>query len=87
MNELTALPNIGPTLSLLLEEIGVYSKTDLVGMGSFEAFSRIRKIWKGAGITMLYAVEGAILDVHYHALPETRRDELFKYWDKVLSEE
>lgn len=80
MNKLTDLHNMEPALVSLLQEIGISTQAELVEVGSCKAFARIRKIWAGAGITMLYALEGAILGVHYHALPEKRREYLLQFW-------
>jgi DNA transformation protein len=73
MDDLTALPNIGKVLAQKLAEIGVTGYEDLASMGSVEAVLRIGHVDPSACYNMLYALEGAIRGVRWHAIPKEER--------------
>ncbi|MFQ5923289.1 MAG: TfoX/Sxy family DNA transformation protein [Anaerolineales bacterium] len=77
MNELTDLPNIGEILAEKLYAIGVNSREDLVAKGSVEAVLEIGEPDQSACYNMLYALEGAIRGVRWHAISKEERS-MFK---------
>lgn len=71
--------NIGPAIARRLHEIGVYSLADLQAMGAVNAYKAIQQKYPGKTIPVcyyLYSFEGALLDVHWDAVPEKRKKEL-----------
>ena len=74
MDDLTLLPNIGPILADKLNRIGVTSFDELVATGSVDAVIRIGVTDPSACYNMLYALEGAIRRVRWHALPKEDRE-------------
>lgn len=78
MNQLTKLPNIGKTLALKLNAINI---------ASFEELKAIVKISSlensGACINMLYALEGAIQGIRWHALSKEQKQELKSFYNLI----
>ena len=84
MNDLTKLPNIGPTLAEKLDQIGVRTYDDLEEMGSIEAVTRIAMTDQSACYNMLYALEGAIRGIRWHLIPKEKRANLKKMFDERI---
>ena len=64
------LKGLGPKSAQWLAEIGVHTDADLRALGSLQAWHRLRFI-RGSHVTLnaLYAMEAALLDCHWRALP------------------
>ena len=62
-NDLTTLPNIGPTLATRLEQADIHTYDDLAAIGSIEAVLRVKEANLDTCYNMLYALEGAIQGV------------------------
>ena len=75
--------NIGSTLSDKLLSAGINSIEALKSTGSENAFIRIRTIDPSACLNMLYALEGAIRDIRWHNLEESRKNELKDFFDTL----
>jgi len=79
VDNLRSLPNIGRTLAERLLAVGIRDATDLKRLGSIEAALLIC----GAGPadppcqSMLYALEGAIRGVRWHAIAREERASLW----------
>ncbi len=71
--DLTALPNIGPTLAAELARIGVSSCQALADLGSVEAVLRIGDSDLSVCCSKLYALEGAIQGKRWHGIPKEER--------------
>ena len=59
-SELSSLLNIGKVTERWLNGIGVYDEGDLRRMGAVKAYCLIRATKTGAGLNLLYALQGAI---------------------------
>lgn len=64
-SELLQLKNLGVASVNILRAIGVSNYEDLKNMGSVEAYRRIKDRGINVSKVMLYALEGALLDVHW----------------------
>lgn len=73
---LTDLRNIGPKSAASLREAGVKSREDLERLGSVGAWRRVRDQNGGSSLNLLYALEGALLDVRWDELPEPLKERL-----------
>ena len=80
-SELTTLPNIGKTLATKLIQCGIDDINSLKTSGSENAFLRIKSIDDSACINMLYALEGAIQGVRWHALSSDKKNELKDFYN------
>jgi DNA transformation protein len=78
MGELRNLINIGAKSEKNLNEIGIHTLADLKKMGSVKAWHMMRAEHpkKDCCICALYALEGAIMDVRWHELPEEVKEGL-----------
>ena len=68
--------NIGPKSAAWLRQVGLRSFEDLQRVGSVEAFAKIKRAGFKPSLNLLYALEGALLDCHWHDVPEARRQQL-----------
>ena len=72
------LRNIGPKSAAWLAAVGIRSRADLEKAGSIGAFRAVRASGQSASLNLLYALEGALLDVHWNELPAPLKDRLRK---------
>ena len=82
-NELTTLPNIGPTLADRLAQADIHNYDDLAAIGSIEAVLRIKEASLDACYNMLYALEGGIQGVRWHSIPKEERAQLKAEFDRA----
>lgn len=84
MDNLTALPNIGPVLAKHLQDIGVETPEQLREMGATEAFLRIRMgVDTGACLHQLQALEAAVEGVRKSQLSQETKNELATFFQSV----
>ncbi|HID80769.1 MAG TPA: competence protein TfoX [Chromatiales bacterium] len=77
--ELIKLKNIGLKIASRLNEIGVYSRTDLEQIGAAEAHKQIKRNYPDETLAVcyyLYSFEGAVTDTHWNDIPEKRKQAL-----------
>lgn len=70
------LRNIGPKSAAWLRQVGLRSAEDLVAAGAVQAFVKVKRAGFKPSLNLLYALEGALLDCHWHDVPEARRQQL-----------
>lgn len=86
IRHLTRAKNIGPSLAKRLHEIGIYTLTDLAVITPAKAYITLCRKFPGTPLPVtlyLYALQGALMDVHRSRLPKRLQKELF---DKVNKE-
>ena len=66
--DLVKLRNIGAKSAAKLADIGVTSSSQLAEMGALEAYRRLRS-QRDVNIAMLWALQGALLDLPWYDLP------------------
>lgn len=74
--KLEDMPNIGKVVAERLREAGILTPAQLCEVGSREALLRLRERDPGACLSMLCGLEGAILGVRWHDLPDEVKAEL-----------
>ena len=75
MNRLSDLPNIGNIMEKRLTAVGVCDIEALMGIGSKEAFIRLRMHEGDTCLSSLCGLEGAIQGIRWHNLSkETKKD-------------
>ena len=82
MDDLQKLSNIGPAISKQLNEVGIHTREDLAGVGSREAWLRIKAIDPSACVNRLLSLEGAIRDIRWHHLPEEEKRGLRAFYEE-----
>lgn len=65
--------NIGKVSQLWLQEIEVYTLQDLQTCGTVMAFEMVRARHPKVSLNLLWALEGAILDVDWREVPDERK--------------
>lgn len=66
--ELLGLKNLGMASVNILRAIGVNTYDDLSKMGAVDAYCRIKSRGIHVSKVMLYALQGALMDVHWNDL-------------------
>lgn len=68
-SELLRLKNLGMATVNILHAIGINTYADLRQLGAVEAYKRIKARDINVSKVMLYALQGALMDVHWNDLP------------------
>lgn len=66
--DLIQLKNLGIASVNILRAVGINSYEDLKQLGAVEVYKRIRRRGISVSKVLLYAMEGALLDVHWKDL-------------------
>lgn len=77
-DELQDLRNLGKTSAQWLHAVGIHSAADLRRLGAVDAYRAVKTRGFRASKVLLYAIEGALLDVHWNDLPLERKEALNK---------
>jgi TfoX/Sxy family transcriptional regulator of competence genes len=75
-DELQHLKNVGKTSAQWLHAVGIHNASDLRRMGAVDAYQAVRKRGFRASKVLLYAIEAALMDIHWNDLPNDRKDAL-----------
>ncbi|MCB9914651.1 MAG: TfoX/Sxy family DNA transformation protein [Planctomycetes bacterium] len=73
---LAKLKNLGPKSVAWLAEVGLRTRADLERAGSLGAYRAVRARRGEASLNLLYALEAALLDVHWTDLPAPLKERL-----------
>jgi DNA transformation protein len=68
-----SLKGLGPKSSAALREIGIASIADLRARDPFEIYAELKAKVPGTSLNFLYALIGAMEDVHWQEIKRTRR--------------
>ena len=83
MTALSKLRNIGTVSAGWLESVGIQSRDDLEAIGAVEAYRRVKLAFPDrVSLNMLYALQGALLDIPWDLLPDDMKAELKARLDK-----
>ena len=93
MGELSSLKGLGPTSEKHLNDIGVYTKTDLEKLGAVQAILKLKnECGIKPNLNFLYAIVGAIENKHWLDIAKSQRQQLIfeleshQELEKVLNE-
>jgi DNA transformation protein len=81
-SDLLQLKNLGVASVNILRAVGVNSYEDLKQLGAVEVYRRIKKRGINVSKVMLYALEGALLDIHWNQLDPERKAQLVREAEK-----
>jgi DNA transformation protein and related proteins len=71
------LRNLGAQSSQWLAAVGIETEEDLAQLGAVEAYRRARAAYpERVSLNLLWALEGALLDLPWNALPPEVKDDL-----------
>ena len=85
-SDLLHLKNLGVASVNILRAIGIGNEEDLRQLGSVEAYTRIKRRGINVSKVMLYALEGALLDVHWKDLDANLKRQLVIKAERILAE-
>ncbi len=74
--KLSDLKNFGPKSTEWLNAVGVYTKADLRRLGSVTIYRLLKERDYPVSLNLVYAIEGALMDVHWNELPSEVKAEL-----------
>jgi DNA transformation protein len=72
------LRNIGTQSAVWLREAGIYTLEDLGRVGAAEAYLRVQQRGRRVSVNLLYALQAALLNVHWADLPPEMRADLLR---------
>jgi DNA transformation protein len=75
-DELQQLKNLGKTSAQWLHAVGIHTANDLRRYGAVAAYRAVRARGFRASKVLLYAIEGALHDMHWSELSAERKAEL-----------
>lgn len=75
------MKNIGREMARKLTAVGIDSPEALAAAGSKEAFFRLKTLFPQVCLVHLYALEGAVRDVDFNALPQETKEDLKTFND------
>jgi DNA transformation protein len=74
---LAAMRNLGEKSAGLLAEVGIHSPRQLAELGAVEAYARVKAARpREVSLIMLWALYGALNDMHFAAIPPEVKDML-----------
>jgi TfoX-like protein len=77
VDELLAIKNIGPKTISWLHEVGIHTQADLEDLGAVEAYKQLKAAFPDkVSLNALYGLQGAILNIHWNALPPDMKADL-----------
>ena len=85
--KLIELKNIGASTVNILNSIGVRTQRDLQTIGSVQAYRRIRQRGVHVSRALLYAMEGALLDIPWQSLDSALKVQLVQMAERIDQEE
>lgn len=75
-SDLLAMKNLGNTSINWLHAIGINSYQDLREMGAVNAYIKIKRRGIRVSKVLLYALQGALMDIHWNDLPPDMKQQL-----------
>ena len=76
MNELANLQGLGVKSAAWLREAGIETRDQLEELGAVGAFLRVRSLGYKPSRNLLWALQGAIMDLHWALVPDQIKAEL-----------
>ena len=80
--KLSDLKNIGAKSEALLNQVGIYTLADLDAVGAVEAWKRVHEVALSANLVGVYALQGALMNIHWNAIPQDIKDDLANQWHR-----
>lgn len=83
-SDLLVLKNLGNTSVNWLRTVGVHCREDLARLGPVATYNRIRERGIRVSRVLLYALQGALLDMHWNELDPDLKRKLVEEADNAL---
>lgn len=85
-NDLIQLKNLGMASVNILQAVGVTSYNDLSEAGAVETYCRIKARGIHVSKVMLYALQGALMDVHWNDLSPDLKEQLVEEANQAVGQ-
>ena len=85
-SDLLTLKNLGNTSVNWLHAIGIHTREELAQIGPVQAYNRIRERGIKVSKVLLYALQAALLDVHWSELDSDLKRRLVEDAERSLAE-
>lgn len=85
--ELESLLNLGPRSVSMLRSAGITTLVELEELGAVEAYLMLKRENIPVSLNMLYAIHGALNNVHWNQLDRQERANLIMELDDRMEEE
>jgi DNA transformation protein len=82
LSKLSDLKNIGPKTEKWLNEFEIYTLEDLENYSPVTLYQILRSNGYDVNMIFVYALQGAIMDLHWNELPKDIRDQLKQELDE-----
>ena len=86
-SDLLHLKNLGAASVNILRAVGIGSAAELRSVGAVEAYRRIKRRGISVSKVMLYALEGALIDMHWKDLDPSLKKRLVLESERAQPEE
>ncbi len=73
--------NLGPASTKMLANVGIYHTEQIRTLGALETYWRVKAITPNASLNLLWALAGAIENVHWTKISRTTRSTLLRELD------
>jgi DNA transformation protein len=81
--KLSSLKNIGPKSEKWLNKIDIYTKKDIAKLGPVNIYNILKVQDYPVSKLLVYALQGAIMDLHWNDLPKRVKVQLDKEIEKT----
>ena len=76
MTDVASLKNIGEKTATRLKGVGIHTAEELHELGAVKAWVKLQHTEYRLTLVGLYALQGAILGIHWNSVPEDMKAEL-----------
>jgi len=84
-SDLLTLKNLGNTSVNWLHAIGIHNREELAQIGPVQAYNRIRERGIKVSKVLLYALQAALLDVHWNELDPAQKERLVEEAERTMT--
>ncbi|MCA9883836.1 MAG: TfoX/Sxy family protein [Anaerolineae bacterium] len=84
---MSRIKNIGPKSESWLNDIGIFTVDDVEAIGVVEIYRRLKLSRPTISLVMLYALQGAVMDMHWQEIPNDVREDLIAKAKAALEED
>ena len=84
---MSRIKNIGPKSESWLNNIGIFTVDDVEAIGVVEIYRRLKLSRPTISLVMLYALQGAVMDMHWQEIPDDVREDLIAKAKAALEED
>lgn len=83
MDDVASLRGLGPKSLAQLAALGIRSAEQLRSQDAFSVYARVKAVWPGASLNLLYALIGAQEDLDWRTVARERRTEILLRLDAM----